>query len=77
MYRPYPLKRNYKLDQETVDLVRHIFQARIDHSARPSAVIAYRTALDVFNYAIEGNEECLVQFDYLMTKEDANVRNDS
>lgn len=55
---------------ETIKTVRHIFQARIDHAQKPSVAIAYKAALDVFNYAIENNLECLYQYDYLLTKED-------
>ena len=56
---------------EVIKTVRHIFQARIDHSQKPSAIIAYKNALDIFNYALENNLECLYQWDYLLTKEDA------
>ena len=55
---------------QVIKIVRHIFQARIDHAQKPSAVVAYKAALDVFNYAIENNLECLYQWDYLLTKED-------
>ena len=63
-------KKIYTLDQKTVDLVRHIFDARIDNSKHRSQYLAYRTARDVFEYALEGNIEVLEQFDYLKTKED-------
>ena len=57
--------KTYKINQKTVDLVRHIFSARIKHAVRPSTKVAYKTALDVFNYALDNNLECLDQFDYL------------
>ena len=55
---------------ETIELVRHILQARIDHSQKPSTIIAYKNALHIFNYALENNLECLSVWDYLPTKED-------
>ncbi len=63
-------KKTYTLDQKTVDLVRHIFDARIDNASRPSAFIAYHCARDVFEYALAGNIEALTQFDYMETKEE-------
>lgn len=59
------------MSAETIAIVRHILQARIDHAQKPSAIIAYKNALDIFNYALENNLECLYQWDYLLTKEDA------
>ena len=58
------------LSAETIKIVRHIFQARIDHARTPSAALAYTAALDIFNYAVKDNFECLYQWDYLLTKED-------
>jgi len=57
--------KTYKINQKTVELVRHIFNARIKYAVRPSIKIAYKTALDVFNYALNNNLEYLDQFDYL------------
>jgi len=68
-------KKIYKLDQKTVDLVRHIFTARIDNSKHRSQYLAYHTARDVFEYALTGNIECLAQFDYLETKEERMGKN--
>ena len=62
--------KTYKLDQKTVDLVRHILTARIDHSTKTSQYVAYHNARDIFEYALAGNIEALEQFDYLKTKED-------
>ena len=62
-------KNTYTLDQKTVDLVRHIFTARIDNSTRMSQRMAYHCARDVFEYALAGNIEALIQFDYMETKE--------
>lgn len=63
------MKKN-TLSAETVKIVRHIFQARIDHARTPSVALAYKAALDIFNYALNNNLECLYQWDYLLTKED-------
>lgn len=62
--------KTYTLDQKTVDLVRHILMARIDHAQSLYSRRAYRMALDLFNYALAGNLEALYQFDYLKTKEE-------
>ncbi len=63
-------KETYKLDQETVDLVRHIFAARIDLSKGRQAYIAYCNARDIFEYALAGNKDALKEWAYLMTQED-------
>ena len=63
-------KKTYTLDQKTVDIVRHIFAARIDNSTRMSQRMAYHCARDVFEYALAGNIEALDQFDYMKTKEE-------
>ena len=55
----------YKINQKTVHVVRHIFNARIKYAVRPSTKIAYKAALDIFNYALDNNLEYLDQFDYL------------
>ena len=68
-------RKEYVLDQKTVDLVRHILNARIDNSKHRSQYLAYHTARDVFEYALAGNIECLAQFDYLETKEERANRN--
>jgi hypothetical protein len=63
-------KKTYTLDQKTVDLVRHIFKARIQNSTKMSQRMAYHCARDVFEYALAGNLEALDQFDYMKTKEE-------
>ena len=63
-------KKTYTLDQKTVDIVRHIFAARIDNSTKISQRMAYHCARDVFEYALAGNLEALNQFDYMKTKEE-------
>ena len=63
-------KETYKLDQKTVDIIRHIFAARIDNATSRYSYLAYCNARDIFEYALAGNIEALEQFDYLKTKED-------
>lgn len=63
-------KEIYRLDQKTVDIVRHIFDARIDNATSRYSYLAYCNARDIFEYALAGNIEALEQFDYLKTKED-------
>ena len=67
-------KNTYVIDEKTVELVRHIFDARIDNASRPSAYLAYCNARDIFEYALAGNTEALNEFDYLETKEE--MKND-
>ena len=62
--------KTYKLDQKTVDLVRHIFAARIDNASSRYSYLAYCNARDIFEYALAGNLEALDQFDYMKTKEE-------
>lgn len=63
-------KNTYVIDEKTVELVRHIFDARIDNASRPSAYLAYCNARDIFEYALAGNIEALTQYDYMKTKEE-------
>lgn len=63
-------KNTYTLSPEVVNIVRHIFDARIDNASRPSAIMAYHAARDIFEYALAGNVECLREFDYLLTQEE-------
>lgn len=63
-------KNTYVLDEKTVALVRHIFDARIDNSSSRYSYLAYCNARDIFEYALAGNTEALNGFDYLKTKEE-------
>ena len=63
-------KNTYVLDEKTVELVRHIFDARIDNSSSRYSYLAYCNARDIFEYALAGNTEALTQFDYMETKEE-------
>ena len=62
------MKKN-TLSVETVKIVRHIFDARIDHAGR-DGYIAWTSARDIVEYALANNIECLSQFDYLETQEE-------
>lgn len=55
---------------ETLKIMRHIFDARIDNAIDYSAYIAWTSARDIIEYALANNIECLKEFDYLPTIED-------
>ena len=67
-------KNTYVLDEKTVELARHIFDARIDNSSSRYSYLAYCNARDIFEYALAGNMKALNEFDYLETKEE--MKND-
>lgn len=52
------------MTDETLRVLRHIFDARIDHATNGTS------ARDMLEYALVDYLECLVQFDYLETKEE-------
>lgn len=58
------------ISAECVEILRHIFDARIDNALTHEAYIAWTSARDIIEYAFAGNYECLKEFDYLDTKED-------
>lgn len=58
------------MDNEILEVLRHIFQARIDNAVNNHDRVAWGSARDIVEYAVAGNMECLRQFDYLMTNED-------
>lgn len=60
----------YEISSEAVDIMRHIFDARIDNST-DEAYQAWCTARDIFEYALANNLEVLVQFDYIQTAEES------
>ena len=62
--------KTYKINQQTVDLVRHILKARIQNAKSLHSRLAYRTALDLFDYALENRTDCLEQFDYYTLKDE-------
>ena len=61
----------YEISPEVVDIMRHIFDARIDNST-DEAYQVWCTARDIFEYALAGNLEVLVRFDYMQTAEEYN-----
>ena len=63
------MKTNYTISAEAVAILRHIFDARIDHAGR-DGYMAWCTARDIVEYALTNNIECLAQFDYLQTQEE-------
>ena len=57
------------ISAKCVEILRHIFDARIDH-CNAENYIAWTSARDIVEYVLAGNYECLKEFDYLDTKED-------
>lgn len=58
------------MTDETLKILRHIFDARIDNAEDNSAYIAWTSARDIVEYALAENLECLKEFDYLATKDE-------
>lgn len=58
---------------ESVKILRHILDARIDHAASPELYTAWTSARDIVEYALADNVEALRQFDYLLTNEDCGI----
>lgn len=56
------------MTDETLSVLRHIFDARIDHALDVNSYIAWTSARDIVEYALADNLDCLAQFDYLETK---------
>lgn len=52
------------MTDETLRVLRHIFDIRIDHATNGTS------ARDILEYALVDYLECLVQFDYLETEEE-------
>lgn len=64
------MKQNITINASTVEILRHIYNARIDNAHSPAEYTAWATARDVIEYALANNVECLTQFDYLLTREE-------
>ena len=62
--------KTYKVNQQTVDLERHILKARIQNAHSLHSKLAFRTALDLFDYALENRTDCLEQFNYYALKDE-------
>ena len=56
------------MTNKTLRVLRHIFDARIDHATDVNSYIAWTSARDIVEYALADNLDCLAQFDYLETK---------
>ena len=52
------------MTDETLRVLRHIFDARINHATNGTS------ARDILEYALVDYLECLIQFDYLETEEE-------
>lgn len=62
----------YKISSRVVETLRHILDARIDNASDTASYITWTSARDIFEYALANNFECLKEFDYLPTEEDAD-----
>ena len=58
------------MTDETLRVLRHIFDARIDNVTNINSYLAWTSARDIVEYALADNLECLAQYDYLETKEE-------
>lgn len=63
-------QKTYTINQDTVDTLRHIFKARGQNCKNLCARLAYKIALDLFDYALENRMEYLEQFDYYSLNEE-------
>lgn len=60
------------MTSETLKILRHIFDARIDNAANRDAYIAWTSARDIVEYALVDNIGILQMFDYLPTTEEVS-----
>ena len=60
------------MTSETLEILRHIFDARIDNAINNNTLIAWMSARDIVEYALAENVECLREFDYLPTREEVS-----
>lgn len=58
------------MDKKILDMMRHIFDARIDNADSTDEYWAWCSAREVVEYALANNYECLAQYDYLQTQEE-------
>ena len=58
--------KDVTISAKAIAILRHIFDARIDHAGR-DGYMAWTSARDIVEYALANNIECLSQFDYLET----------
>lgn len=58
---------------QTLTILRHILDARIDNEQSHEALLAWYSARDIIEYALADNIEALAQYDYLLTDEEQNV----
>lgn len=62
------------MSKEIIEILRHIFNARIDNANDYSAYVAWTSARDVVEYALANNIECLKEYDYLPTMEEVMIK---
>ena len=58
------------MEEKTLKILRHIFDARIDNAESRESYVIWCDARDLLEYALADNIEALRQFDYLLTNEE-------
>ena len=61
------------MSKEAIEIMRHIFEARIDNSRSVDAYQAWCIARDVVEYALANDIDVLKEFDYLGTAEERGI----
>lgn len=60
----------YKISPQAIEILNHIFSARIDNSQSPLLRTTWASVRNIFEYALTDNLECLSQYDYLLTNDE-------
>lgn len=61
------------MTDETLTLVRHIFNSRIDNAVTAQSYVAWTTARDVLEYALVDNVDALKGYDVFLTTEEQYI----
>lgn len=61
------------MSKEAIEIMRHIFDVRIDNSRSVDVYQAWCSARDVVEYALANDIDVLKQFDYLETAEERKI----
>ena len=61
------------MKDEAIKILRHIFNAHIDHAATEEVALAWADARDLLEYALADNLDELRSWDYLMTLDDCGL----
>lgn len=55
------------------EILLHIYEARRDNAGDVATRVIWETALDTLWYAINGDNDLLQQFDYLLTQNEVEI----